>query len=71
MLQRELTFLREESEMHRNNYGKALGDNVSLLGHKNSKQKIHYIDSLKQQISELLIENGRLRESKRATKKTA
>lgn len=37
-------------------------ENAMFLGHTNSKQKIHYLGSLKQQIHDLVLENQRLRE---------
>ena len=37
-------------------------ENANLLGHANSKQKIHYVTDLKKQINDLLEENQRLRD---------
>ena len=45
-------------------------ENALFLGHTNSKQKIHYLGSLKQQIHDLVLENQRLRELVTANKTT-
>jgi hypothetical protein len=36
-------------------------EHAYLLGHSNNRQKIHYVWTLKKQISDLLEENNRLR----------
>ena len=53
----------EEIGKLKSDLAKLCEENAMFLGHTNSKQKIHYLGTLKQQIHELVEENQRLRES--------
>lgn len=44
-------------------YNKLSIEHSTVIGHKNKKQKIHYVDELKKQINDLVEENRKLRES--------
>ena len=56
-----LSYVEEIGKL-KSDLAKLSEENTMFLGHTNSKQKIHYLGSLKQQIHELAEENQRLRE---------
>lgn len=57
----ELSQLKNEYNVIYTKYSNLLTEQNLINGHQNKKQKIHYIDTLKQQINELIEENKRLR----------
>lgn len=60
-LKKELNELKNDYYLVHNKYTAILTEQNQSNGYQNKKQKIHYINVLKQQINELIEENKRLR----------
>jgi hypothetical protein len=60
-LQEKIRELRAEKNTFKAEFERVNAEYAVAVGHTNKKQRIHYVDSLKQQLNVLMEENASLR----------